>query len=86
MASLDKEKQFEARFDRHHVVELEWSLEELLALAARKLSEPAGPATAVATGNRVAGLEAQVTALQAEVARLKAALLRGGRLALTWWL
>ena len=42
--------------------------------AARKLSEPAGPATAVATGNRVAGLEAQVTALQAEVARLKAAL------------
>ena len=45
VASLDKEKQFEARFDRHHVVELEWSLEELLALAARKWAQAQTDAT-----------------------------------------
>ena len=33
----DKQKQADARFDRHHVVDLDWSLEELLTLAAQRL-------------------------------------------------
>jgi len=32
----DKQKQADARFDRHHVVDLDWSLEELLTLAAQR--------------------------------------------------
>lgn len=34
----DKRKQADARFDRHHVVDLYWSLEELLELAALRFS------------------------------------------------